>query len=169
MIVRPIARRRGFSLIEIVVTLAIVALVAGLMVMNIGAIIQGLGTRPLPETLHDAVQEARYQAAATKQTVFLRFDPETATFRIAGENGEELGTIDTGYDPDDRDVEVVFEQILPARGLSGLGRQEQVEIPYVRFHPDRSSTPFVAHLRYDDESSTHRYDPFSDLELSRTE
>lgn len=168
MSVRPDSRG-GFSLIEIIVTLALIALVAGLMVTNLGSVIQGLGTPPLPETLHKAVQEARYQAAATKQTVYLRFDPETAYFRIAGENGSELGAIGTDYDPGDRAVEVVFEQILPSEGLSSLGRTERVEIPYVRFHPDRSSTPFVVNLRYDGDASTHRYDPFSDLELSRTD
>jgi len=164
---RGLTARRGFTLIEIIVTLGLVALVAGLMVLNVDSIIQGLGPRPLPDLLHKAVREARYQAASTKQTVLLRYDPDTAEFQLTGENGADLGRIETHYEPSDRSVEVVFEQVLPARGLNSFNRTDNEIIQAVRFRPDRSSTPFLARLRYEGTSSTHQYDPFSDLELAR--
>lgn len=164
---RGLTARRGFTLIEIIVTLGLVALVAGLMVLNVDSIMQGLAPRPLPDLLHKAVREARYQAASTKQTVLLRYDLDSAEFRLVGENGDELGRIETHYDPTDRGVEVAFEQVLPTRGLNNFSRTDNASIQAVRFRPDRSSTPFLARLRYDGTSSVHHYDPFSDLELAR--
>src|SRR5690606_42017392 len=49
---------------------------------------QGLGHRPVPIIFHNAVKEARYQAAYTKSPVTLRFDEEDASFHIEDLNGQ---------------------------------------------------------------------------------
>ncbi len=163
------SKRQGFSLIEIIITLALIALITGLMVMNLGAVIQGLGPPPMPELMHKAVREARFQAASEKQTVRLHFDRETASFRLTGENGSPMGVIPTHYDPNDRNLAVVFEQILPTRGINGLSRQEVAPIDHVRFRSDRSSTPFRVRLQYEGNTSIHYFDPFSDLEIAQND
>lgn len=159
-------RRGGFSLIEILVALALIALVSGLFVANLDTLLRELGPDPLDRQLHRAIQEARYQAAARKETVLLRYDGETATFFLTTASGVEVETRETGLDPRREPMELIFYQRLPGTGLRGSGRQERVEIEVIRFRPDRSSTPFSVELRLDGERTTLDYDPFSDLELA---
>lgn len=158
--------RSGFSLIEIIVALALIALVAGLFVGNLESILQGLGPDPIDQQLHKAVQEARYHAAARKEGVRLRYDADAAAFILETETGTEIEQRPTGYDPKTESIEISFFQRLPGRGLRGTQRSEQVPINAVRFLPDRSSTPFSAEIRTDQDRLLKHYDPFSDLELA---
>lgn len=156
----------AFSLFEVLIALAIVALIASLFVVSLPGLMQDVGSRPLPQILQKAVRDARYQAAARKEMVSLRFDAEKGEFIVLGKGGEVLAERESGYGPDSREIDVRFFQILPAQGVSSLsreGRQEEIEV--VHFHPDRSSTPFVAQLDIGNVRSRHRYDPFSDLEI----
>lgn len=158
----------GFSLIEIIIAVALVALISGMFILNLPGLTEGLGSRPLDEILQKSVRDARYHAALHKERVSLAFDEERGAFIVFSESGEELAERKSGYAEDDR-VSVTFEQFLPYAGLNSGGRQDRVEISLVRFHPDRSSTPFVAILKIGNERSEHRFDPFSDLEIKREE
>lgn len=162
----PSRNRAAFTLIEILVALALIALASGLLVGNLGTLLKELGPEPLPTQLHLAIREARYQAALRKESVLLRFDAETATFLITTSQGTQIEARPTKLDPEEETLEVTFRQYLPGRGLNADARQETIEIDHVRFNPDRSSTPFLAEVREGMEESTHRYDPFSDLELA---
>jgi len=159
-------RNNGFSILELLVALAIIALLASLFVVSIPGLMDGIGTRPLPEILQHAVRESRYQAALRKEIVTLRFDHEAGAFVVADANGNRLESIESGRGADSPDVRVEFFQILPFEGVKSLRREgKQIEIDAVRFHPDRSSTPFICQLDVGDVRSRHRYDPFSDLEI----
>ena len=157
---------RGFSILEILVALALVGLLAATVVMSIPGLMNGLGSRPMPEILQKSVRDARYQAALRKEMVSLRFDDEVGAFIVTDPAGATLTSRETGYGSDYAGLRVQFYQILPVKGLTSLAREgELVEIDAVRFHPDRSSTPFIAQLDVDNLRSRHRYDPFSDLEI----
>lgn len=154
--------RRGFSLIELIIVIALVALVGSLVVINAQAILRGLGEEPVDRILQKAVREARFQAAYLKEPVRLRFDEESRAFEILNAAGSRLQTFPTGL-PENTTVEILFEQILPEEGLSGTRRLETAEIPAVTFRPDRSSTPFQVTLDFGAHDFTQRYDPFSDI------
>ncbi len=154
----------GFSLIEIIIAIALIALITGLFVANMPGLTDGLGARPLEDILQKSVRDARYQAALNKERVSLVFDPERSAFIVFSEANQELASRESGYAEEDN-VSVTFEQFLPYEGLNSRGQQERIEIPLVRFHPDRSSTPFIAILNIENKRSEHRYDPFSDLEI----
>jgi prepilin-type N-terminal cleavage/methylation domain-containing protein len=156
----------AFTLIEILVALALIALASGLLVGNLGTLLKELGPEPLPDQLQSAIQEARYQAAVRKESVLLRFDPDTATFILTSSQGNTIQTLPTHLDPEEETLLITFRQYLPERGLNARSRPETVEIDAVRFNPDRSSTPFLAEVREGPNESTHRFDPFSDLELA---
>lgn len=150
--------------------IALIALIAGLVVVNIESLLRGLGTPPLTEQLKRAVREARYQAVATKSTVELHHDAAAAALRIHSPEGEELARFATGYAPDAPDLEVQFYRLLAAQGLRApLDRLEEEPVARVRFHADRSSTPFVVEITSPEGDSRHRYDPFSDVELQEEE
>ena len=142
------------------------ALLASLFVVSLPGLMQDVGSRPLPEILQKAVRDARYQAASRKEMVSLRFDAEKGAFIVFDKAGTILAERESGYGSESRDIDVRFFQILPAKGVSSLRREgEEEEIDTVRFHPDRSSTPFFAQLDIGNVRSRHRFDPFSDLEI----
>ena len=151
--------RRGFTLIELILVIALIALVGGLMVVNARAILGGLGEEPVEQVLQDAVREARFQAASLKQPVLLSYNEENGTFDVRSDTGAELAAFaatGSGTFPG-----VEFEQILPAEGIAASSREETVVIARVVFRPDRSSTPFQATIEEGTNAFTLRYDPFS--------
>ncbi len=147
--------------------LGLLGLISGLVVINANAIFEGFEERPLPVILRKVVREARFLAAKNREPVFLFFDQETSEFQISNGSSNVLETISTGYPEDDPDLEIIFYKILPERGTSsfrGLSINKKTAT-YLAFHPDRSSTPFMVELHYDEEISLHRFDPFSDTEI----
>ena len=143
------------------------ALIGSLFLSNLDSLLQDLGTRPLPDIMKDAIRESRYQAALNKETIYLTFDEELSTFSIRNTQGIELISFESGYAPRENLVNIQFYQILPQKGLHpGSRRSEESKIDAVRFRPDRSSTPFVVELKLEGETSRHRFDPFSDLEIA---
>ncbi|MEX0325247.1 MAG: Tfp pilus assembly protein FimT/FimU [Puniceicoccaceae bacterium] len=160
--------RRGFTLIELILVIALIALVGGLMVVNARAILRGLGEEPVDRILQNAVREARYQAASLKEPAFLYYDEEEGLLRINSGTGRELASFLTTEGEVFPEIE--FEQILPARGLEGFGRDDTAPIDGIVFRPDRSSTPFQVIISEGPRSFTLRYDPFSAIVIddSRT-
>lgn len=157
----------AFTLIEIMLALSLMALLAGLAVVHAGNLLEGLGERPVAETLQQSVRHARFLAASLKEASYLRFDEETTDFLISNNRSVILGRIPTGYDPGDSAPSVTFYKLLPEMGIgpgSAFGR-ERKEVHRVTFHPDRSSTPFLAIIKNGDQETTHHYDPFSESEL----
>ena len=108
--------RRGFTLIELIIVIALIALVGGLMVVNAEAILGGLGDEPAERTLQKAIREARFQAASLKAPAILRYDEETALLEISTDTGQDLVSFSTGSTEDA--PEITFEQILP--GPNGM-------------------------------------------------
>gem|GEM_PF-1230140 len=84
---------KGFTLIEILITFALVALISSIVLIS-GAQIQRLKDQPpLERVLLDAVREARYQAAITKEVSWLSYDSETGTFHISLESKAPVPTV----------------------------------------------------------------------------
>ncbi|NDV62507.1 prepilin-type N-terminal cleavage/methylation domain-containing protein [Puniceicoccales bacterium CK1056] len=155
--------RHGFTLIELIIVIALVALVGGLVVVNAEAIFRGLGEEPVDRILRKAVREARFQAAYLKEPVQLRFDEESVAFLLTGESGQTLKDFSTGLESSANELDVEFEQLLPEEGLNRNASPDTVEIETVTFRPDRSSTPFQVIIDQDGRPYTLRFDPFSDI------
>ncbi len=157
----------GFTIIEVVMVLGLLAMISGLVIINANAIFRGFEERPLPDILRKVVRDARFQAAKNREPVFLDFDVEKSEFHISNRENNVLQAIPTGYPVDDPDLEIIFYQILPERGTSSFRNfsPNRKKTTYLIFHPDRSSTPFEVELNYDEERSVHRFDPFSDTEI----
>ena len=168
---RPPARPRpaaAFTLVEVVVVIALMAVMIGVFVANLDSLTGGELRRPLPDILQKAVRDARYEAASTKEPVTLSFDAERGVFVVRAQDGTIAKERESGFGPKSRELEITFYRLLPARGTGGIGsREERDVITAVAFHPDRSSTPFVVELEIDGQRSEHRFDPFSNLEFAR--
>ncbi len=122
---------------------------------------QGLGKPEVPKIFRNAVREARYHAGKEKSVVALRFDKETASFIIEDENGTELAHFTTEIDPDSLTVDFLLVPAGEGLDLNRIGSQRDIFIDELRFHPDRSSTPFKIRIGFENEILTQTYDPFS--------
>ena len=160
----PIQARSGFTLLEILIVLAIIAGLSGLIVVNINALLNGIGTPPLEKVLQGAVREARYLAVTEKDTVSLGYDEERGEFIVSSENGAQLYVVPTQRGAD-APVEVIFYHIEAVQGLSDDPLDgERTEVLQVFFHSDRSSTPFEAEISEGTGSGRRfRFDAFSDV------
>ena len=162
---------KAFTLVEMMLALGIFALIAGLVITNIDAMLAGQNEKTLPQILKSAIRESRYLAAFRKEPAFLGFDEALKDFVITDNDGQILVSIDSGYSDEDNDVQVSFYQILPDSGIFYSSSQDQdtEQVDWIVFHPDRSSTPFIVSLAYEEVKSIHQFDPFSDLEFVKKE
>ena len=75
-------RSSGFTLIEIILVMALVAIVGTLVAYNVPAIVRLKSQPPIERVMVDAVREARFQAALTKEVSWLTYDSETGIFHV---------------------------------------------------------------------------------------
>lgn len=141
---QPLRRRlkAGFSLVEMLIVIALIAIVGTLLIGRIGNLFGGA------------------QEDVAKQFVENALKAPLLKYRI--DTGSYPST-EAGLEDSDSRLEVLFEQILPERGLFRSNTRETAEIPAVTFRPDRSSTPFQVSIDYGSNDFTQRFDPFSDI------
>lgn len=80
-------RRAGFTLIEILLVLALILLIGTLAVYNVANLSRMQDERPVDEVLLNAVREARYQAAINKELCWLSYDSGKGAFHISIDSG----------------------------------------------------------------------------------
>lgn len=135
--------RGGFTLLELILVMALIALVGGLSVVAINVIIDFDEDRSVETHLQNAIMEARYRALSQHEETHLRFDPESRHFIVRNSQGtHEFGPVGR----EDRPVEFEFQQ-RRARTEMILIRGQLIDtrsVPRVRFFADGSSEPFIA-------------------------
>lgn len=156
------AHRAAFTLIEIVLVVALMAIAASVVIANFVGFAERSGQLSAEETLHSAIRAARFQAASTRQTTELRFDKETGSLIVDADTdfplSDDFGRNESG--------EIRFFLVPPADGMAPFPEpsDSRLETPVLRFAPDRSSSPFVAEID-SGRGSPQRlvFDPFSSL------
>ena len=153
-------RSRGFTLIEIILVLAMIALGSGLIIANFIAFTDRSDSELPVDVLHRAIREARFKAAAERMTTSLHYDRDSGSLAIEPSGG--VFPLGDNFVKSTR-AGVRFFMIPSSEGLSlSRGETRSIETDRVFFAPDRSSTPFFAKL---DEGSGSplkiSYDPFS--------
>jgi len=160
--------KSGFSLIEILIVISLIALIGSLVVVNVDGLLRGLGDRPIDQVFRMALREARYQSSAQKSPVWVQFDDDAREFILAASAGGEINRFSYRKSEESETVDVTFFQILPQEGTNFGGADEVMEINRIQFNPDRSSTPFRIQYQLGSEQWTEQYDPFSDILLEST-
>ena len=158
--------RRGFSLIEVVIVIALIAIVGSLVVINAEGMLRGLGREPNDRIFQKAVREARFQAASLKENTYLLYDSESGALNILNEAGQNLADFLITANSGDETPELILEQLLPSSGLNSFSREETSVIKQLVFRPDRSSTPFQVTMLDSGSEFTLRYDPFSAIVIN---
>ncbi|MFO8027970.1 MAG: type II secretion system protein, partial [Opitutales bacterium] len=160
---RPGTARRGFTLLEILLVIGLIAIASSVVIVNFVAFTdRGDSTAP-EEVLTQAIRKARFVAAADRITTRLRYDDESGHLRI--DPTDERFEINSDFGREGRG-EIRFFLIPPAEGLGPFPDPERstLETPAVAFAPDRSSSPFIAEIDSGRGTPTRlRFDPFSSV------
>ncbi|MGJ8639050.1 MAG: pilus assembly FimT family protein [Opitutaceae bacterium] len=159
---------RGFTIIEVVLVLGLIALAASIMIVNVTSIAERGGDLNPEETLKAAIRKARYVAADKGTVVTIQYDEESGDLILSSGDRFDLGV---EYGEEGRG-KVNFFLVQPSEGLSPLTDPEdaRIEVSQVRFAPDRSSNPFVVEM--DSGTGTPQrlvFDPFSSLQKKAKE
>lgn len=78
--------RKAFTLLEVMIVLALFGLVAGLVIYNIEGLVRSYSEKTLEATFFEALRSARFEAIAQQAAMELRYDPEAASFLVENEN-----------------------------------------------------------------------------------
>ena len=157
--------QKAFSLIEIVLVLALIALATSVVILNFDSFIGKDASPSIRESLSDAIRYARSQAATKQGLTELYFDQEQGALIVAHASNtlETFPLTDLNFQSTESGS-ISFYLIQPAEGLKQFPsvRSSNFELERIQFNSDRSSTPFI--VRIDDginPEETIVYDPFS--------
>ncbi len=156
-------KQGGFTLIEIVLVLGLIALAAGVVIANFIAFADRSEETDPVEVLRGAVRQARFQAAAERVVTRLSFDKESGSLVLRP--GEASFPLNEDFARGERG-EIRFFLVPPAEGLGPFpeARNSRLETKEVRFAPDRSSSPFAAEIDSGRGSAERLvFDPFSSI------
>lgn len=156
-------RRSGFTLIEIVLVLGLIALASSVFLVNFNAFNDRRGSTNPSDILRQAIRDARFQAAADRVVTKITYDEENGVLLLRpGERAYPLGA---SFGSTSRG-EIRFYLLSPGEGLSTPleTADSQLRSPCVQFAPDRSSSPFVVEID-SGQGNPERlvFDPFSSI------
>lgn len=151
-------RRAGFTLIEIMLVVGLMALIAATAVPNIYQLAKKEGMRRAVTDLKDVCDNARAQAIFSGKTVAVVFYPEQRTYYVGGDGTQfdpltgvtsagpmvKPGTGTTGIFPEDVTVEML-----------DINQHNALEYEWakVRFYPNGTSEEMVLNLSSRDNRS----------------
>ena len=133
--------RRGFTLVEILLTLALLALFATLFLPGVNSMVSAMNERSAEQQLAEAVLAARSEALETGRTVDLTFaaEPRQLRWGLADARAEPL--------PSGATLEFLPMQAGGSILLGGVLTENQEPLRRVRFFPDGTCEAFRIRLR----------------------
>jgi prepilin-type N-terminal cleavage/methylation domain-containing protein len=160
----------GFTLVEVLLVLALVGVITGLVAGNVGAFITGAQFEPPDRVLKKAILDAIYESSESKRATYLSFEANSSSFRVNDRVGAQINTHSIYKEEldDGKEVpKVIFKAIGPESGPGGgstIYDEEELILTRIPFHYG-SSVPFEVEIVFKDQLSRHRFDPFSGFVL----
>ena len=149
----PRANRSAYTLLEIIVVLALVALLGSIFLVSAVSVFRGQEEQTVESILQNAIMEARFQAVSGSAETRLRYDRETGFLNLEGGSGPStFGPLKE----DDRPLDFRFLTKRGSRELILIRGQvvDTRDAPFVRFFPDGASQPFL--VEWVVQGRTHR-------------
>jgi len=171
---------RAFTLVEVLLVLALMGVLAGLAAMNAGVFIEASKYEPPSRVLAKAVMDSFYFASETKRITYLSYFEENATFFVSDASGGVLASHGIFDEDDLEDIQnddllpsVTFRTLGPQAGVQGgdsLYDEDVLSITRVPFHFG-AGVPFQAEIKIAGEAEIEilEFDPFSGYPVQRVE
>ena len=171
---------RAFTLIEVLLVLALIGVLIGLVAINAGAFVEASKYEPPARVLGKAVKDSFFFASETKRTAYLSYLEENATFFVSDGTGKILANHGI-FNKDDLEElreedllpRVIFRATGPLAGLSGGDSpydDDLLVVGRVPFHFG-TSMPFQAEIEImgEEEIEIIEFDPFSGYQVAKEE
>jgi prepilin-type N-terminal cleavage/methylation domain-containing protein len=164
----------GFTLVEVLLVLALVGVITGLVSGNVGAFITGAQFEPPDRVLKKAILDAIYESSESKRATYLSFETNSSSFRVTNRSGVQINShsIYKGELDDGKEIpKVIFKAIGPESGPDGgssIYDEAELILTRIPFHYG-SSVPFEVEIEFKDQLSRHRFDPFSGFVLKNVD
>ncbi len=159
--------RAGFTILEILLVLFLVAMIGTLFVVNIDSAFRDQEEATVEHAFWQASREARLQALFTRRPVTLVYDVESLAFKLLS-GGASIGSYPAaGVTRAGDRITVQFVQERASSELILLrGRLVNTRpIDQVVFYPDGSCTSFWVELHFGIETRQIRIDPWTGAEM----
>jgi len=140
----------GFSLLEIVVVLALFGLISVLLIGGSGALLRAVSQDDAENTALSAIAAARHSAVLAGQTLQLRLDEQTRVLDWGAGNATISGEDEV--------------RLLPPVKLSAVligGREQEQALAGVRFYADGTCDPFRLEIVREKTSHILAIDPWT--------
>jgi prepilin-type N-terminal cleavage/methylation domain-containing protein len=137
----PRAIRSGFTLVETLLVLAVIALLATLLLPGVNSVLRSIGEEEPARLVWDVITAAREEALTTNRTVTLRQVAKEKLLTWGDETGLKQRKLPSG---------VSLQFLQPQEGntiLLGGVLVEAQEVPAVRFYPDGTCDRFRVQIR----------------------
>ena len=138
---RPRAPPLGFTLIEVLLVLAVIGLVGGLLLPGVQSMLRTINNEEPDRIFLDVVNSARERALTGNRTVLLRYDKDKRTLSWSDDAGTERKVLAEG-------IALQFLQAKEGRAiLLGGVLVETQEMGAVRFYADGTCDRFRVQIR----------------------
>jgi|SRR5882724_1068765 len=148
---------RGFTLLEILVTLALIALLTSVLIVGSTRVLNGQPATP-QDILLKAVGEARKFAVESNTDVRLTYDAKGRAFTASNDQASRSFPVTT---PGDVNFDFLSSQKGGSAILVGGVLVETQPLSFVTFYPDGTCSPFRAQLRTDGTARVIAIDPWT--------
>ena len=140
----PISKTAGFTLLELLVVLAIAGMLVALVPAAVSAVVPGAKARTAAFDMASTLRDARNLAISQSTPVDVVFEPESASYAIAGSPPSVLP----------RGMALVIQErsgyVSETRRVAGHSLFDREEPVTLRFYPDGSSSGLDVRLGPED-------------------
>jgi prepilin-type N-terminal cleavage/methylation domain-containing protein len=159
------AGARGFTLLEILVTLALIALLTSVLIVGSTRVLNGQPASP-EDVLLKAVSETRKFAVESNSDVRLSFDPKGRAFAASNDETSRSYPLKT---PGDVGFDFLSTQKGGSAILVGGVLVETQPLSYVTFYPDGTCSPFRVQVRTEGAANVIGIDPWTCAPMLQSE
>lgn len=159
--------RRGFTLLEMMLVIALIGMMATALVLNIESMMRQSEASAVEGAFWEAARTARTDALLKRRTETVRYDEKQAAFLIESAGEVRRYEIDRADWKSDLTVEIAFKKRLASSQFTLVAGQlvDLREIPSIQFFQDGTCTPFVLELVVGDSTRRIEIDPWTGAEL----
>ncbi len=158
--------RKGFSLIELLLVIALVALLAGLIVVDTGSLVRTFSNPPLDQQIQQALKDARDLARNSNKDVALVFNDSPARLAVAANDSRIQREWPLLSGRNGRIRLAWLTPTVPTRPVANETAEIAGQRPFLLINPEGHTAPTIVEWR--DRSGTRRalLNPFT-MELQQ--